>query len=722
MNLIAIRPRPEDQYPPPNRDGELGTISLRWFLAVFLRRRILIACTAVIAASFCFATLLLQRPNYTAVALVMINPGQDRTLQPTQSINGAEVSQTAPVVDSQLEVLRSQMLAGRLVDDLNLVADPEWNPLARRDAAGPPATPSPRTRVKVVAAVTKAIEVRRRGLTYAVEVSVTALTPDRAAQMANRLVELFQQQQMESRLQNVDRASAWLASRVRELRDDVQAKEAAAERYRAQRGLLSAQGALLTEQQTTEIQGSMMQARADLAEKEARYRQLEQTVNSGGSADAIAGVLSSSVIAQLRSQEAEIARRQADLESRYGDQHPAVVNVRAEREDNRNQINAEIARISSSLHSEVEIARARLNTLEGSMSAMRGELVGNNEQLLTLREYNREAAAARAVYETFLQRFNEIADQGSLQSTAELVSAATPPTLPNKLSLSIAFLLSAALGLGLGIIAGLLAEALDEGFGDADDVESKLGVAALAVIPQLSAGDLRQLPLAYRHPAAYLIKRPVSAFTEACRVLRTAILFDASRPKSQVVAVTSAAPGEGKTTLSLCLARISALSGQRVLLIDCDLRRRSVKDILGIEPLTGLLQVLAGEVQWRQAIYVDEATGMHVLPLSDSGFSSKDVFGSEDMDRLLSQLRESFDMIVLDCAPVLAVAETRVIVGKADGAVFVASWNKTSARAVRTALKQLQSAGAKVQGVALNSVHRRMPGYYSYPAYGLNKT
>lgn len=719
MNLIAIRQRTEDPYPSLDADGELGTISLRWFLALLLRRRVLIAITAVITASLCFTALLLQRPNYTATALVMIDPGRDRTLQPLQSINGGEVPPNAPVVDSQLEVLRSRMVAGRLVDDLNLAADPEWNPSLQQ--AAPSAPPSPQTRDEVVDAVAKAIDVRRRGLTYAVEVSVTALTADRAAQMANRLVAVFQQQQMESQLQSVDRASAWLDSRVRELRDDVQQKEAAAERYRAQTGLLSTQGSLLSERQTTEIQGDVMQARADLAEKEARYRQLEQIINSGGSADTIAGVLNSTVIAQLRAQEADIARRQAAMESRYGDMHPAVVNVRAEREDNRNQINAEIARISSSLHSEVQIARARLNTLEGSMSSMRGEIAGDNEELVTLREYEREAAAARAVYETFLQRSKEITDQGLLHSTAELVSAAAPPMLPNKLRLWIAFVLSAALGLGLGIVAGLLAEALEEGFSDADDVENKLGVAALATIPRLSSGELRQLPLADRHPAGYLIKRPISAFTEACRILRTAILFDASRPRSQIVAVTSAAPGEGKTTLSMCLARISAVSGQRVLLIDCDLRRRSATDILNIKPAAGLLQVLAGEVDWRAAIHVDQATGMCVLPLSDSGFISKDVFGAGDMDRLLPLLRESFDMIVLDCAPVLAVAETRVIVGKADCAIIVASWSDTPVRVVRTALKQLQHAGANVQGVALNGVHRRMPGYYSYPIQGQNK-
>jgi capsular exopolysaccharide synthesis family protein len=187
------------------------------------------------------------------------------------------------------------------------------------------------------------------------------------------------------------------------------------------------------------------------------------------------------------------------------------------------------------------------------------------------------------------------------------------------------------------------------------------------------------------------------------------------------VAVTSALPGEGKTTVSICLSRVAALSGQRVLLIDCDLRRRSLKEVLNIEPPVGLLQVLSGEVDWRQAIYLDEASGMSVLPLSGWGFTPKEIFGAEDMSRLLADLRGSFDLIVLDCAPVLAVAETRVAVAKADCAVMVTRWQKSPLRAVRSALQQLHDAGANIRGIALNGVDRRVPGYYSYPTYDFSE-
>src|SRR5690606_30402112 len=201
---------------------------------------------------------------------------------------------------------------------------------------------------------------------------------------------------------------------------------------------------------------------------------------------------------------------------------------------------------------DVEIARARVNALQANMAAMRGELVGNNEQMVRLRELEREAAAARTVYESFLQRYHEIADQGSIRTMpAQLISAATVPAEPSSPRLSISFVLSLALGLALGLVAGFLAEALDEGFVSADDLERKTGVAALASIPQIRRRELRQIGATNPQPAAYLLERQMSAFTEAFRVLRTTILFAAGQPRTQVVAVTSALPGEGKTTVSI---------------------------------------------------------------------------------------------------------------------------------------------------------------------------
>lgn len=720
MNVFAVR-RPGEVNLPPDESGELGMISLKWIFEFLQRRWLLIAGIAIPVIVLAFAVLMLQPPAYTSTALILMNPDQDRVLTQDQTIT-TNAAPNAPVVDSQIEVLRSTALAARLVDAMRLVNDPEWNHTLKELGPARVARFTPaqreRMRLRVIDKVDDAVAVHRRGLTYAVEVSTTASNPVRAAEMSNRLVALFQQYQTEARVEASTRANSWLASRVAELRADVERKEALAQQYQVEHGLLSTQSGSLTEQQTTSLQSTEMDARSDLAEKTARYELLQQLMRNGGSTDTIAGVLNSPVISALRTQQADVARREADLASRYEDTHPALVNVRAEKASIDQQINAEIARISASMLNDVEVARARLATVQSSMSSMRGELAGNDQQMVQLRQYERDAATAREVYESFQQRYYQITDQGSMhEAPAQVVSAAVPPSQKSSPQLSMSLVISFALGFGAGMVAGFLAEALDEGITNVEEMERKLGVTALATIPKLRANELRQVAGAAAPVGAYLLERQMSVFAEAFRVLRASIVFAAHQPKSQVVAITSALPNEGKTTTALCFARVSALAGQRVLLIDCDLRRRTLKEVLEIEPSAGLVQVLAGETTWRDASYLDEASGAYVLPLSGWEFTPREIFGAEDMTRLIAELRDHFDLIVLDCAPVLAVAETRVVAAQADCTVLIAHWRKTPLRAVRSTIQQLQAGGAVLRGVVLNGVNNRAPYYYSYPNY-----
>ncbi|MCR5879512.1 CpsD/CapB family tyrosine-protein kinase [Phenylobacterium sp. J367] len=186
-----------------------------------------------------------------------------------------------------------------------------------------------------------------------------------------------------------------------------------------------------------------------------------------------------------------------------------------------------------------------------------------------------------------------------------------------------------------------------------------------------------------------------------------------------MVAVTSALPGEGKTTTSVCLGRAAALQGARVIVVDCDLRRRTVNRLLNAEPTTGLLEVLSGEATLQQAITPDKETGADFLPLAKSAFTPRDVFGSQAMDRLIHDLRSRYDLIVLDTAPVLPVADTRVLAPKADAVLFLARWRKTPQHAIEAAFRQLAGTGAHLAGVALTQMDMKEQSKYGYgdPGY-----
>jgi capsular exopolysaccharide synthesis family protein len=276
-------------------------------------------------------------------------------------------------------------------------------------------------------------------------------------------------------------------------------------------------------------------------------------------------------------------------------------------------------------------------------------------------------------------------------------------------------MLGLLLAFGAAAASVALAEMLDAGLATAEDVERRLDTAYLGSIPLLSS--IAEGPT--EAPMDYVVAKPLSAFAEAFRSLQAALVYARLGEPVKMVAITSALPGEGKTTTAVCLARSIALQGRKVLIVDCDLRRRTVNRLLQDEPTVGLLEVLNGEATLQQAISVDTATGAHVLPLAASKFTPKDVFGTVAMDRLLAELRSRYDLVVLDTAPVLPVADTRVLAQKADLLVFLARWRKTPQPAIEAAFRLLNTTGVSVGGVVLTQVDMKQQAKYGYgdPGY-----
>jgi capsular exopolysaccharide synthesis family protein len=703
MNLpakIPIQAHPVE-YVPANEGFDLQSM-----IDVMLRRwRIIVGAGALVFAAV-LLVLLTQPREYTATASIMINPREDQVVGAEQSL--VQGPPSPAVVDSQIEILRSPRIAQGVAEHLHLDIDPYWG----APNAGPDGI------LAAARAVSAALTVKRRALSYVIDVSVTADDPDEAARIANAVVQEYLSQSDDVRLAATERASNWLGQRLAELRQDVQAKEAQAEAFRAQAGLLTAEGRSLTESQTTQTQQAVLAARSDLAEREARYRQVLALSRSGGSVASLDQALESQTIRDLRRQEAELSQQQAEYQSTLGERHPFVARNRAELADVRQQLSAEIGRIAESARNDVEVARARVATLEGSLGASAGALVNNNADQVRLRELEREAAASRAVYESFLQRSHEIAGQGQLgQTDAQVVSDAEPPSSPSSPRLLLGIVLALLAGAIAGAIAGFAAEALDDTIKGADDVEQRLGVPALAVVPTVDHKALRLLAPEDRHPAGYLVEKPLSPFAEAFRVLRTSLLYADLQRDAKVVAVTSALPDEGKTTCALSLARVAALGGQRVAVIDCDLRRRALNRVLNIHPRAGLLEVLAGQRSWRDVCGVDEPSGAHVIPLAETALTPRDMFSLPAMEDLLADVRAHYDLVILDCAPVLVAADARLVAGQADTAILVARWRKTRLREAEDAVRQLVPAGGKILGVAINGFNPRAAGWRPYPPY-----
>lgn len=716
--------------------GEQG-FDLKKYIAIARRRWMMAVPLGVLIAGLVFAAAFFRTPTYTSTALVLIDPRQDRVVDAQQVFAG--VTPDASAIESEIEIIRSEVLAERVTDRLGLVDSPVWNGRLRErtayeaimsgltapirmvqqglaglrpnptadqglplDAAG--ADFSSDARQSVVRGVAGSVRAQRRRLSYVLEISVTSIDARQSAIVANAFAEAYLDSQLDARYEAARRANEWLSLRVDDLREEVRVKESAVEAYRAETGLIEAGGALLTDQQATDLQASILNARADLAEREARLRQVRDLLGRGGSIESVASVINSPAVADLRRQELEVARRQTDLESRYFDQHPDVQNVRLERADIQRQIQSEVDRVVQNLENEVEVARSRLGTLQTSANQIRSEMLSSNRALVRLRELERDAQAARAVLENFLGRFQEIADQESLPtSDARIISRPVPAMIPTSPTLRGALMAALLLGGLVMVGVAVLLEMLDEVVRSSEDISERTGAPVLAVTPAVTAKNLKDLPRTERSPAHFVVNKPMSAFAESLRMLRSAVTYSNLDRAPKVIAVTSASAGEGKTTMSLSLARVSADAGQKVLVIDCDLRRHSLSDTLAETPAHGVLDVLAG-TPLEQAIVRDQTDRIDVLPAKAAAFTPADVFGSDAMGRLLDTARERYDLVICDCAPVLAVAETRILARRADACIMVARWARTPAKALRAALRELRQTGVTPAGVVLNSV------------------
>lgn len=692
-------------------------VDLNALIATFRRNLRLFVIVALVVMAAVAVPTMTATPIYTASADVMLD---QRKLQasPVQDVLSG-LPADAAAVDTQVEVLRSRSLAQRVVKKLNLDKDPEFNPALRKSGGLPSlfggnttaaTTLSEREKQlraeRVVDRVIGRLSVSRTGTTFLIRISYKHKDAARAAQIANTFAELYLLEQLEAKFEATRQANSWLSERLDELRTRVLAAEAAVQQYKIANNLLSADGATLTEQEISNLNQQLALVKVQQAESEARLSTARQQLSRGSTGDDVGEALGSQVIQQLRSQRAEVSRRVADLEGRYGPLHPEIVNAKRQLTDYDNQIQSEIRRIISNLEAQAQVQRQRTGSLASSVGQARGTLIGNNRALVRLNELERDAEAERALYESFLNRFKQTnAQEGIEQSDARIVSRAKIPTAPSEPKVAIFLAIALFAGVGVATTTIVVRHMMDTGVSTSEDITLHFNKPSLASIP-LHATVLDKSS-GHLSPITAVVEKPLSGFSEALRNLYTSLVFSRIGEVVKVIAVTSTLPSEGKSTTSICLARTQALSGQSVVLVDCDLRRCSVAERLGVTVEQGLLEVLSGSISLEEALMTDPATGARLLLVKSREHTPSNVFSSVAFDRLLEQLRQQFDLVILDTAPVLPVAETRVLAAKADVVAMLTRWRKTPRKATQSAILMLESAGANVAGVALSMVDMR---------------
>jgi exopolysaccharide transport family protein len=717
----------ETSNAPVNDTGALS-FDLNIVIATFRRRFRLFAAVAVVVFAAVVLFTLQQTPRYTATAQVMLDVRKEQVTDMSAVLSGLPADSS--VVDTEVEVLKSRSLVGRVVKDLKLEEDPYFNPyLAKatgarawlsslKKAAAPVATTDPtelqRRSERIVDNVLGGLKVRRAGLTYLISIEYTHNDPKRAAELANAFANLYLTEQLEAKFDATQKANEWLDTRVGELRDQVQQADAAVQQYKIAHNLLSAEGATLTEQEISGLNQQLALSRASQAETDARLSIARQQLARGSTGEDVGESLNSPVVQQLRKQRAEKSAQVADLGGRYGDRHPDLLKAKRELADIDTQIQAEIRRIISNLEAQAQVARQRTGSVASSVSTSRGTLAGNNRASIGLSELERKALSVKTLYESLLGRFKQTtASDGIEQADARVVSPAKIPTGPSYPKPSLNLALGFVLAVGAGLAAIILAEILMAGLFTEDEVERRLGLPYLGAVPTLGTTVDDAKTLKGMTPSDYLLAKPLSSFAESLRKLRASILFSKVGEPVKVIAVTSSLPGEGKTTTTFSLARTLATSGAKVVVVDCDLRQSAISQFLKEPASIGLLEVLNGVATLDQAVVTDES-GAHILPLAKSAYTPRDVLGSSAMHKLLQDLRNRYEIVLLDTAPLLAIADTRILAPHADAVVMLVRWKKTPVKAVQSALALLQGTRAFIAGVALTQMDLKAQSRYGY--------
>jgi succinoglycan biosynthesis transport protein ExoP len=687
---------------------------------------------------------------YTGTATVLIDPRRTSVVDTGGShpvlpnFNTDDVS-----TESQVMLIQSVTVLQRVVDSLKLADDPEFQPapgwfssfrslFSSGDAPTTGVSPEAAAKSRAIEILQKRLKVTRQKSTFLADINVNSQDPVKAAQIANAIAESYFIDQVRSKYEATRIATDWLTRQIEGLRSRVHSAEKAVADFRAANNLVAAQGVTVNDQQISDLNNKLVEARAKTAEARARFDQAQDIERRGLDAGSLSEALVSEIIGRLRGQYAELTKTTADLSSRYGPRHPLVAAIEAQVRDTQRLIDREVQRILQAREHDFEVALAREKSLQQSLGDLQGISTESSQAQVRLRELQRDADSNRTLYEAFLARHKETSAQESLEMPdSRIVTRAEAPLRPSFPRKTLILAFSIAAGVVLGALLAMLADFLDPRIKSLQQAETATGLPAIAAIPLVSLRELAHMAkrgraeLQYYDPAhptgmlppalqpplmRYVVERPTAIFAEAVRAVRMAVQRASGGKRGQITMISSAIGGEGKSTLATNLAFSFATIGVRTILIDADLRHPELTHSLCPRVSGGLVEVATGYMPLQQAIVIDPETSLAVLPApspDNPALLAEFVF-SDAMNAVLNDLRKHYDMIIVDAPPLLPLVDGRMLAEYADHIVVAACWDRTPQDLLTNAVEHLDYVRDRIIGTVLTQVDLQQAGLYDH--------
>lgn len=692
-----------------------------WRLAI--KHRILIIGCFLAALAIGAAATLLMTPIYTAQATLQIDREAARVFNSAEDVSPREsMSQGEEFFQTQYGLLRSRSLAERVVESLGLASSDQALETLGIEAPA-----------RVGSAAAQAERRRNAALTYVQgNLSVTPVRGSRlvavgfdnpdpvvAARVANGFAENFIQSNLDRKFQSSAYAREFLEERIAQTKGRLEEAERQLVSYAANQQIINvgepseggtesgAGSQSLASNNLVALNASLAEARAARVAAEERWR-------SARSAPVMTlpEVLNNPSIQRLGEQRAQLESEYQQKSSIYQADYPEMVRLRGQITEIDGQIQSLASNIKASIQSQYVVAANQERSLQGQVNGLKGDVLDLRDRSIQYNILQRELDTTRTLYEGLLQRYKEVGVTGNVTTNnVSIVDNATPPGAPSKPNMIINLALAAIFGLGLGVVAALVLEALDETVATPDDVEKKLGVPVLGVVPLLDKGQTTAAALADIR----------SGFSEAYYSLRTALQFSTPDGAPSSLLVSSARPAEGKSTTAYAVALNLARVGKRVLLVDGDLRNPSMHRVVGVENERGMSNLLSGSIDLATVVQRTRQDNLFFIPCGPLPPNPAELWGSDRLRQFLNEARTNFDHVIVDGPPVLGFADSPLLAATVGGVLFVLESRGTRRGQARGALRRLKMGRARLLGAVLTKFNAKATTYGGYDyAYDYN--
>jgi capsular exopolysaccharide synthesis family protein len=710
-----------------NNPNSVEVIDLSHYWHVIRRNLKSIILLSFVATLITVLIAFVITPIYSASVTLLIESEEAKVLS-IEEMYGLN-SASDEYYQTQFEILKSRDLARRVTEELGLIDVAEFNPhhVANKKSFSLKSMilgePEPPTEAEVLKATVQrfwdSVDVTPLRKTQLVKVSVRSESPELAQRAANAMATGYINSQLEAKVGLTQQAAGWLTDRLGGLKDKLESSERELQAYRETNGLVDVEGVnTLVAKEIDQITEQLINARARRLELRGTYEQLQSLdVKTFESLSSLPAILNNPLVVNLRESETDVELKVSELSKRYGPLHPKMIAAQSDLEAVRESMLTQMMRIASGIENDFVVAKAKERSLQEALDGSKKEVRELNRTEFALNEHLREVSSNRKLYDTFFDRISETSATGDLQTAnARIVDPAVLPDEPIKPNKKLMVLLAMVVSGMFGVALAFLLDILDSTIKNSDDVDRKLNKPMLGLLPLI--GNKKNVAKSELLVRAFVDDKQ-HGFSESVRTVRTGLTLASMSEPAQVILFTSSVPGEGKTTSSCNIAEAFGQM-EKVLLIDCDMRRPSVAKKFGLPGnKPGLSNAVAYPDTLDECIQTVNELGIDVISAGPIPPNPLELLASKNFKEIVEKLRGRYQRIIIDSAPIYAVSDALYLSTIADGVVYVVKADSTSDKMANKGLERLSDHNARVLGVVLNQVDIKREAKYaeSYAGY-----